>query len=115
MKKKTMDVQWYLPNEKKYFAESTKTTSDLLEALSEIHQTTKDVYNAINYDNEAKEIVKHFMDNGYCNYIFSDFVHINPSLKYRKIENGKIESIDLKSLKNHLDIYIENDDYDYNY
>ena len=115
MPKKEMEVCWVLPNEIKPFAESTVGTSNLLVALSEIHQTTKEVYNAINYDDEAKAIVKHFMDKGYSNYIFSDFVHINPSLKYRKIENGKIEYIDLKNLTNHLDINIDNDDYDYNY
>ena len=109
------DVSWYLPNNKKAFAHSTKATSDLIVVLSEMNKTTQDVYNAINYDDEAKAIVKHFIEEGYGNYIFYDFVHVNPDLKYRKIENGIIEIIDLKDLKNHLDINLANEDYDYDF
>ena len=108
-------MSWYLPNNKKAFAHSTKATSDLIVVLSEMNKTTQDVYNAINYDNEAKAIVKHFIEKGYGNYIFYDFVHTNPDLKYRKIENGKIETISLKDLKKHLDFNISNDDYEYEF
>lgn len=109
------DVNWYLPNTNKAFAYSTKSTSDLIVVLSETNTTTIDVYNAINYDNEAKDILKHFIDKGYGNYIFQDFVNSNPSLKYRKIEDGVIKSIDLKDLKKHLDFDIDKDSYDYDY
>lgn len=109
------DVAWFLPDKKKPFAYSTKATNDLIVVLSESNQTTKDVYNAINYDEDAKKILKHFIDNGYGNYIFRDFVTINSSLKYRKIENGIIESIALKDLKNHLDNDVDKSDYDYDY
>jgi len=103
------DVKWFLPNTKKPFAYSTKSTSDLIEILSETNETTKDVYNAINYDDEAKNILKHFIDKGYGNYIFRDF--LTSSMTYRKVENGTIESIDFKDLKKHL----ETNDYDYDY
>ena len=106
-------VCWCLPNTKKAFAYSTVATSDLITVLSEKFLTVQDVYNAINYDNEAKEILNYFIQNGYRNYLLRDFVHTNSSLKYRKIENGEIKTIDLKDLKNHLDK--SNDDYEYDY
>ena len=109
------DVSWYLPNNKKAFAHSTIATSDLITVLSEEYLTIQDVYNAINYDNEAKEILNYFIQNGYRNYLLRDFVHTNPSLKYRKIENGKIKTIDLKDLKKNLDKNNDNYDYDYDY
>lgn len=109
------DVSWCLPDKKRPFAYSTKATSDLIVVLAESNQTTKDVYNAINYDEDAKKILKEFIDSGYGNYIFKDFVTINHSLKYRKIEDGTIKSIDLKDLKKHLDKYIDKSDYDYEY
>lgn len=114
-KKSKGDVSWYLPNTKRAFAYSTIATSDLIVVLSEMNNTTQEVYNAINYDPEAKAIVKHFIENGYGNYIFYDFVHINPDFKYRKIEDGKIETISLKDLKKHLDFNISNDDYEYEF
>ena len=107
------DVSWYLPNERKAFAYSTIATSDLITTLSEEYSTVQDVYNAINYDYEAKEILNYFIQNGYGNYLLRDFVHTNSSQKYRKIENGKIKTIDLKDLKKNLDK--NNDDYDYGY
>ena len=109
------DVSWYLPNTKRAFAYSTIATSEAIVFLSEMYQTTKDVFNAINYDNEAKAIVGYFIEKGYGNYIFYDFVRINKDLKYRKIENGRIITVDLKDLKKHLDIKLNNDDYDYDF
>lgn len=124
--KKGADVNWYFPDKKRPFAKSTISTSELITVLSEKYLTTKDVYYAINYDNEAKEIVKKFIDNGYGNFLLRDFVHTNPSLTYRKIENGEIISVPLKELSKKLD-FIEIDetkksilkqfstDYDYDY
>lgn len=124
--KKGLGVEWYLPNTKRKFAESTVATSDLITVLSEEYLTTIDVYNAINYDNEAQEIVKHFIDNGYGNFLLRDFVHLNNNFVYRKLENDEIVSIPLKELKKHLDSITlsENkksilkkfpEDYDYEY
>ena len=62
-------VSWYLPNTKKAFAYSTVATSDLIKVLSRRYITTLDVYHAINYDDKAKGIVKHFIENGYGNYL----------------------------------------------
>lgn len=124
--KKELGVRWYLPNEKRKFAESTVATNDLITVLSEEYLTILDVYHAINYDDEAKEIIKYFIENGYGNFLLKDFVHINPSLIYRKLENNEIISVPQKELKKHLD-FIKLDesktsilkkfpeDYDYNY
>lgn len=64
MKKIKGDVEWYLPNSKRPFAYSTKATSDLIAVLYEQYQDLRVVYNQINYDDEAKTIVKKFIDNG---------------------------------------------------
>lgn len=64
MKKIKGDVEWYLPNAKRPFAYSTKATSDLIAVLYEQYQDLRVVYNQINYDDEAKTIVKKFIDNG---------------------------------------------------
>lgn len=64
MKKIKGDVEWYLPNSKRPFAYSTKVTSDLIAVLYEQYQDLRVVYNQINYDDEAKTIVKKFIDNG---------------------------------------------------
>jgi len=105
--KKGLGVDWYFPTEKRAFAHSTVATSDLITVLSEQYLTTKDVYNAINYDDEAKEIVNKFIQKGYGNYLFRDFVHTNSKLIYRKIENGEIIHIALKDLKKHLDKVVD--------
>lgn len=56
--KRKGDVQWYIPNKKKPIAYSTVATSDLIGLLSQDFETIQDVYNAINYDQEAREILQ---------------------------------------------------------
>lgn len=114
--KKGLGVKWYIPMTKKAFAESTVATSDLIELLAEEYLTVEDVYNAINYDEEAKKIVKHFINKGYKNYVFRDFFRNTPT--YRKIENGEIITIKREELKKNLDkiqekIQEEYNDYEY--
>lgn len=106
--KKGLSVDWYFPMKKRAFAHSTVATSDLITILSEEYLTTKDVYNAINYDDEAKEIVNKFIQEGYGNFLLRDFVHINSELIYRKVEEGEIIYIPQKDLKKHLDKVEEN-------
>ena len=107
------DVEWYFPDTKKTFAHSTVATSDLIVTLSEQYIKTTDVYNAIDYDPEAKEIIKKFIDNGFSNFVFRDFVHRNPERIFRKIEQGKILHIQAKDLNKHLDKSLEDYDYDF--
>jgi hypothetical protein len=67
MKKDKGDVYWYRPDGKKKrpIAYSTSACSYLVGILSLEHETVSDVYNAIHYDLEAKEIVKKYIDLGY--------------------------------------------------
>ena len=112
---KNLCVYWCLPHLKQNFTTSTVATSDLIVVLSEKYLTTKDVYNAINYAPEAKEIVKYFIDNGYGDFLLRDMVHINPNRIYRKIENGEIINIHFKDLKKHLEKNKDENEYDYDY
>lgn len=101
--KKGESVVWYFPVSKKAFAYSTVATSDLITTLSEKYLTIIDVYNAINYGNEANGIINSFIQKGYGNFLLRDFVHTNSKLIYRKIENGEIIYIQQEDLKKHLD------------
>lgn len=67
--KRKGDVHWTVPNKKKPIAYSTVATSDLIGLLAEDFETIQDVYDAINYDVEAKEILQKYIDLGYGNEI----------------------------------------------
>lgn len=115
--KKELGVYWSFPNEKGNFAQSTVATSDVITVLSEMYLTTIDVYHMIHNDNEAKEILKKYIEKGYGNFVLRDFTHINKNGTYRKIENEQIVPIPLKELNKHLEPIriIERDKYDYEY
>lgn len=69
-------VSWYKPKSKinsKPIAYSTVATNDLIVILSQIYDTIEDVYKAINYDQEAKEVMKKYIDLGYGSYIARDY------------------------------------------
>ena len=61
------DVHWFIPNRKKPIAYSTVATSNLIGLLAEDHETIQDVYNAVTYDQEAKDILQKYIDFGYGN------------------------------------------------
>ena len=65
-KRNNGDVGWYLRVgvSKKPFAYSTKATSDLIAILYEQYGDLRMVYQNIHYDEDAKKIVKHYIDNG---------------------------------------------------
>lgn len=63
------DVHWYAPNKKKPIAYSTVAASDLIGLLAQDFETIQDVYNAINYDEEAKQVLQKYIDLGYGNEI----------------------------------------------
>ena len=65
MKKSKGDVEYRLPNKKKPIAYSTKATSDLIVVLAQDYETISDVYNAINYDQDAKDVLQKYIDLGY--------------------------------------------------
>lgn len=92
------DVYWPLPHQKRYFMSTTIVTDNLIVSLSEENMTVKDVYEAINYDEDAKEVLKHFIDAGYENFIMKDFVTQNDKRIYRKYDNNKIIGIPASDL-----------------
>lgn len=63
------DVHWTVPTKKKPIAYSTVAVSNLIGLLSQEYETIQDVYNAITYDIEAKEILQKYIDLGYGNEI----------------------------------------------
>ena len=63
------DVHWTVPNKKKPIAYSTVATSHLIGLISQECETIQDVYNAVVYDVEAKEILQKYIDLGYGNEI----------------------------------------------
>lgn len=63
------DVEWRLPNRKRPVAYSAKAASDLIVALADGGRTIQEVYDAINYDPEAKAILKIYIEKGYGNEI----------------------------------------------
>ena len=67
------DVHWFVPGKKKPIAYSTKAVSDLIGLLDEDFETIKDVYDAVMYDQEAKEILQKYIDLGYGNEIASEW------------------------------------------
>ena len=71
--KRKGDVHWHIPNKKKPIAYSTVATSDLIGLLSEDFETIQDVYNAINYDQKAREILQIYIDLGYGNEIAAEW------------------------------------------
>ena len=65
------DVYWYsIDNKKKRpIAYSTLATKYFIGLLAEEYETIIDVFNAINYDEEAKNIMQLYINLGYGNEI----------------------------------------------
>lgn len=69
MKRSKGDVMYTVPNKKKPIAYSTVATQDLIVILAQDYETITDVYNAINYDQDAKDVLKKYIDLGYGDVI----------------------------------------------
>ena len=71
--KKNLGCEWYdLKKGKKLskpFAITTTATSDLICALAQEYDTVIEIYNHINYDEDAKRVLKYMIDKGYGNEI----------------------------------------------
>lgn len=67
------DVHWHIPGRKRPIAYSTKATSDLIVALSTDNKTIKEVYDSINYDQEARAVLSEYIKRGYGNSVASNF------------------------------------------
>ena len=65
------DVEWYSINNKKKrpIAYSTVATKHMIGLLAEEYETITDVFNAINYDQEAKNIMQIYINLGFGNEI----------------------------------------------
>lgn len=59
------DVEWFIDGRKTPIAYSTKATSDLIVLLAQENETVQDVYNAVNYDTDAKKVLQSYIDRGY--------------------------------------------------
>lgn len=64
MKRSKGDVSWYIAQEKKPFAYSTTATSELIVLLCAEYKDLREVYKHIHYDEEAKRIVKRYIERG---------------------------------------------------
>ena len=67
------DVRWHVPDKKKPVAYSTFAASSLIVALSRDGCTIKELLDKINYDVEAKKVIKQYIDKGYGDIIAKTF------------------------------------------
>lgn len=63
-KNRNLGVEWYLPHRKRPFAYSTKATSDLIKVLYEDVGSVEGVLKLINYDEDAKAILREYLKHG---------------------------------------------------
>ncbi len=66
-------TRYFLPGKKKVIAYSTRAVSDFIDMMAQEYETIIDVYEAINYDPEAKKILKLYIDAGYGDRIAREF------------------------------------------
>lgn len=72
------DVEWHALNGDTVIAYSTKAASDLIEALATDNpkMAISEIFDAINYDAEAKKVLQAYIDSGFGDSIASEhFVH----------------------------------------
>ncbi len=70
---KHLDVAWYLPGRKHPFTYSTVATSQLLALLCEqtSRHTAEEILPLINYDEDAKNIMREYIKRGYGRYLLN--------------------------------------------
>lgn len=68
------DVEWTIPKKKKPIAYSSEATNNLIVLLAkETSGTIKEVYEQINYDQEAKKVLKAYIDKGFGDIVAKDW------------------------------------------
>lgn len=67
------DVMWHVPDNKKPIAYSTAAALRLIVVLSRDGCTIKKLLSRINYDTEAKKVIKQYIDKGYGDIIAKKF------------------------------------------
>lgn len=67
MKQKNSSVQWRKKGKKKPFVQCEKASADLIFILAneDKTRTVKDIYNLINYDVDAKNVLQKMIELGY--------------------------------------------------
>ena len=78
------EVGYSFPGKKKVIAYSAQAVSDFIDVMARNYDTIKDIYEAINYDLEAKEILKIYIDAGYGDKIARQFFKEWRSEKMKK-------------------------------
>lgn len=97
--KKGYDVYWHYPHLKRSFGSTTIASSQLIKTITKDNMTVKEVYKAINYDSDAKEILRHYIEKGYGNFIMKDFITDNSRGIFHKFDDDRIVEIYTKDLK----------------
>ena len=67
------DVSWHIPGRKTPIAYSTKAASDLIVVLSEDGATIQEVHDRITYDLEAREVLRKYIEKGFCGVVANTF------------------------------------------
>ncbi len=88
------DVEWYIPNKKTPIAYSTRASSDLIEILSEDNPsaTIKEIFDKVNYDEEAKKVLQQYIDAGYGGQVANEWFNHN-----KQEANTNVENVDNRS------------------
>ncbi len=60
----------------KPFAITTMATNDLICALAQEYDTVLEIYNHINYDNDAKKVLQYMIDKGYESEILRNYLNM---------------------------------------
>ena len=84
------DVEWYVPGKKSPIAYSTVASSDLIEILVEDNPsaTIKEIFEKVNYDEEAKKVLQQYIDAGYGNQIANEWFNHNKQEVNTNVENA---------------------------
>ena len=73
MKKTKNDIWWHIPKRKSPIAYSTRAANDLIVALAEDGGTIKEIYARINYDEEARAILRKYIDCGFGDIVAKEW------------------------------------------
>lgn len=69
-----LGTDWFLPGQKRRFATTTVATSELTSVLAGDGLTFRQGVAAINYDDDAKRVLQHFVDAGYGDTKMSEHI-----------------------------------------
>ncbi|MBR5594047.1 MAG: DEAD/DEAH box helicase family protein [Bacteroidaceae bacterium] len=84
------DVEWHIPGKKSPIAYSTVASSDLIEVLVEDNPsaTIKEIFEKVNYDEEAKKVLQQYIDAGYGDQVANEWFNHNKQEANTNVENA---------------------------